>query len=559
MKLKKLVACGLAALLSTAMLAGCTIPNVNLGELGQGGNELDPFGNVNSHSNGGSEDPNTGALAGNPEDQVSTEVSDDDFIFYSTYNYSTCEWSDDYEFILAKAGDVIVTVDENEVPNLYRTLEAKNQTVESQVNADLEELAESAKEQYNELVEYGEVDFFGTHESTSTAFVRRADKKILCVGKFYVSYMGGAHPWYSYSSDTYNTQTGEEMSALDFVEDTDKFLTVLSKRLGEEYPDLSFVGAAGVENADEVNAYFKENYVDGEYEFAFYADYDGLTIIFNPYEIASFAEGVQMIKLKYTDYPDVLKKEFFANPPKDYVIELDATWGYVGDVNNDGVDDHLGFTYDYTEYDEIESIGVCLNDNYVTSGYSYVFSAEPILVHVNDKTYIYFKCGEANDYTVTHVFDVSCEDGLPRYVDCFGGYYDCIKNPHCFDLEDRLYILSTWGGVRKYEIGPDGMPSPIEMDYRSFSDSFGLTLKQDLPNCELVDKDTYEVQGEITLKQDDMIYFYRSDGQNYVVFRTSDGKYVRLYVSQYDGEDQWGYAVNGIFEQDLFDGQLYAG
>ncbi|MBQ6206499.1 MAG: DUF3298 domain-containing protein, partial [Oscillospiraceae bacterium] len=123
--------------------------------------------------------------------------------------------------------------------------------------------------------------------------IRRADAQVVSVVNAWSEYAGGVHESYGYAVSNFDAATGAEITLESLLTAEGKL--TLNSRLGEEldalYPDLA-------------PGYMIADYLTDDY--AFSVEPDGVTFWFNPYEIASFADGLLTVKLYFDRDADIL-------------------------------------------------------------------------------------------------------------------------------------------------------------------------------------------------------------------------------------------------------------
>jgi len=131
------------------------------------------------------------------------------------------------------------------------------------------------------------------------------------------NYGGGAHGYYGFGCMVFSAETGEHVTLGDlFVVDEETYIRRVCAEVrkalqGDEQLMWNFyfsVDDASDEDAQNELAY--ENYKDDIGAFAL--DAEGITIMFNPYDIGSFADGAIWVKIPYECLADILEHDFSA-------------------------------------------------------------------------------------------------------------------------------------------------------------------------------------------------------------------------------------------------------
>ena len=167
-------------------------------------------------------------------------------------------------------------------------------------------------------------------------------------------------------------------------------------------------------------------------------------------------------------------------------------------------------------------------------------------------------------------YDASCQSG-PVFTD-----------PSEFTLAcSHLDMLGTTSGYRNYHVGVDGYPVAAE-PYYTMDTSFAIRAKKDL-KLDLVDAGGKKT-GTKTVPAGTYLFDMRTDGETFVDLQTidasaldisdeSDWKYFQIperstgyidltkpiYRVEIDHDAGWPYHANGVEEDSLFEGIMYAG
>lgn len=131
--------------------------------------------------------------------------------------------------------------------------------------------------------------------------VIRNSTAILSFEVYEYSYMGGAHGNYVSIYHNYNLKTGEKLTLSDIIEPSkiDK-LTSIGNSIFRKTKGLS-----ETKNLEEVGYWF----IDGKFSLNenFIITENSLKFMYNPYEIAPYAEGQTEIEIPYSTIKDILK------------------------------------------------------------------------------------------------------------------------------------------------------------------------------------------------------------------------------------------------------------
>lgn len=141
-----------------------------------------------------------------------------------------------------------------------------------------------------------------TYESRLKVNVKYCSDNYVSFYNLSFNYSGGAHGLIGMTSYNFSTTTGEELALEDvFTEDFKDF--------AENY----IISELDKRNKEEK---FLENYKDCvkeklENNYDWYLTRNSFVLAFNPYEIASFAQGFIEVKIPYSKLNDYMKKALF--------------------------------------------------------------------------------------------------------------------------------------------------------------------------------------------------------------------------------------------------------
>ena len=441
-------------------------------------------------------------------------------------------------------------------PKLAERLDEINEKNQGIFHDFVEQNVSLAQEHYADTPEY-----FYEYSSNSSYLVQRADNLILSIREDGNEYIGGAHGMYGVWGINYEPSTGKELTLADVCTKVDELPAILSEKVIENY-------------ADEYETFESLQDILEEYEpkdYNWTMGYQGITFYFNPYEIASYAMGGITVTLWFDENPELFDEKFFEKPSTGYVMDLPLDNEV--EILNKGRKDKLRIsTYYETEEDEeygVQRLSITLNDiSYYEEEY-YGYDFYPCLVCVNEsgeeKYFLYVQGIAENDYSCISVYDLNGEEikmleRLSGVGFCgvwdedageYGTYYNCVfGNPQEFELGTRIEILGTWTGKRFYSIDAEtGIPQSM-IEYFTISNGDIPTISRIPLEVTMLPDETKE-----ELPAGTEFYFIRTDGENYVDARLTDGRECRIMV-EFEDYDQ---TINGVDQWECFDNLLYAG
>lgn len=474
-------------------------------------------------------------------------------------------WSDEYEVTLASMTAPVVRLDEESAaryPELSEAMANNINARRTKLFSNYEDLIPLAKELYPGLAEY-----FSEFEAREEALVRRADSKVVSILYKGHAYEGGAHGFTYYYGENYDTKTGELLKLEDVVLNPDELPTAVKEQLDLHWDPLYFY-----EDLD-LNQHFKEN-MDS---IAWLMDYHGITFYFNPYEIAPYASGIQVVTVAFEDYPELFAESYIKGS-ESYGIQIDMDTPFYYDVDSDGELDELlvfGVLQDDQVYVEhnIYIDGKCFEQSYyeneelLPEGIRNIYAFEiltPHIVHLADgRNYLFIESQTESDYRINTVYELT--DGTVKLVEDINSSQhtewneaeDCVlkqalTNPYNFMLDTRTWVIGTSDGYQNFYISDDGYSYSYE-PYYTFDSHSSFTALKDFEG-QLVDE--YGVVGDtMVVKAGEELTYYRTDACLFADFILEDGRVVRAELEW----DCGSCMIEGTYVSDLFDGIVFAG
>ena len=495
------------------------------------------------------------------------ETKESEYLSLYVGNYSDSCWTEDYETELINMTYPIIALsgeDKDTYPELAEALQELSGNIKKEMRNAYENDMDVAADDYKMCVEEG-YPFYGPYTSEAEFHVVRADDKAVGIVEEGYSYCGGAHGIYYSGGWNFDTKTGKKLDIKDVVTDTGKLADIVEEKVFAEYDDLS-ADRLFLPEGDTLSDYVTDMIADEELSLCWVITNVGIEIYFNPYEIASYADGLITARVGFQEYPEIFS-DYYAKAPEAFVMPYLSYSMANRDLDNDGSADYVSVWAEQDEYDTYTTLHVVVNGVELTCDlWAYGFT--PYFVHTGEgKTYLYVLCSSDNDYEFIKVFSLNGKG--PSYVDEIGncGFRwqlineeeyeyaeEAFLNPDSFYMTSHLEVLSTYGGYRRYHVGADGMPVTEDEWYviPDYGDRV-LTAKQDVV-CKLVDEDGSVISGEAKIPSGTKLTFYRTDGKEWVDLTDGD-KIYRVF----EVRDEWPYKINGVDEEELFDGIMYAG
>ena len=402
---------------------------------------------------------------------------------------------------------------------------------------------EDAVRENEEAKASGEEDPYTAYYSYYvSAEVKRADEKLfsICVSEY--SFTGGAHGTsYNYGVN-FDTETGEILSEKnigDVRSSLEDFVIKTIEGSGDDAKEMLFPEYR--ENVDSI--------LSGDMDdIAYWFDDARMIVAFQQYDIAPYASGILEFGVPYSDLQGFNEKYL---PDGDFCHVKLHDNGLVDflDVDSDGEEDKVWIGSEDMDENGYATFVMHKDEESAKLNFEYYYSAEPVYVHSGDGDYFFITATSDNDWTDSEFYDAR----TMKLIDEFEGNVSSFAKD-TITVSTREQVIGTWGGKKDYSYGPEGL-SP-KQDYFRINDNAkgddrtAYTLLKDLSyHKEQGGEDTE------TLKKGDKIYptlIYDKE----MGFETESGETGFFY---YEYSEEGGYTINGVNENDMFDGIVYAG
>ena len=455
---------------------------------------------------------------------------------------------------------------EDKYPGIKKALDDYNSKHNYGVSNVDEAVLDMAKERADSYFDEGQQDFVGFYDRTK-AYITRVDDQVISIMDDSEDYDGGAHGMYGYGGYVYDSQTGEEIKLSDVVSSADALKDAAIDVFTRDYFEVGMMESGSTDNLE---ASFDDldslNWTLGP---------TSLNLYYNPYAIGSYASGVQILRIRFADYPSLFNKGYGASDGN-WAMKLE---NYLNneiyeDITGDDVAEFIRVDLN-SEYDE--DFGESYNTNIFIQTYkedksldleNASYNTEVYLVKNNDSYYI-FVVGEDAETQVypTYIYEITggdIQDCRTEYgrISMFGDqsghgddYYYNIRgllyNPNFFYKFCETYLVSTIYGFRPYTLDGDGNEVPLSDNY-VYMYHHELTSKIELNVSEI--NEYGEVVKGITVPAGTTYYVLRSDDRTYADCQLDDGRLVRVIVLG----TEFPPLVNGSSIYDAFDNVLYS-
>lgn len=438
----------------------------------------------------------------------------------------------------------------------YDTLQVMGMESESAIMQTLQSWADEYEKNYlSEAAAYADESRDDTYVQENNMYyylsagikTERIDSQVVSLRLDNGAYRGGVHGDYWTNGVTFDTRTGKQLTLSDLGDIQSELKDYLWKQL-ESDSDGYF------ENSEQSLAELIQ-----EGDICWFLTGQGVQIVINPYEIASYAAGQFRVLVPY---------ETLTGMKTDYIPDSNMRgidWGalmqdsvYEQDMDGDGNMDTLSIKVDGGDENSMDAVTVCYNTAELTLPEAFGMTSAYICKG-DDKYYLLLTTYGYSEYRTSRLYEFP--DGEPVEVFRLDGGEVLGCSQDGVWMQEEIQCLGTYWGYRYY-ILQDGTLKPEsdtcvltntkESEYR-----YGITPNQDIPVRMQQEKDGK--LEDAVLRAGIMIYPITireqpESGVSTIGFELVDGTYGELDVRVDPDGRQY---VNGIEQMELFDDLPY--
>jgi len=376
--------------------------------------------------------------------------------------------------------------------------------------------------------------------------VARSDESMFSVVISEYSFTGGAHGGTYLYGVNFDTKTGQviENSTFDASADSIKeYIIKCIKASDKKVDDILFP-----EWEETVDTMFSKGMKDG----AFWFNGNGMTYVFQQYDIAPYAAGIQTFDIPYVDMKDFPDEYKVAGTFYAADISSEGFASFL-DIDGDGKEEKLFLESETDENTYYSNFTLHIGDKKLEVESDYYYYCEPRFVHSSEGDYFFFTVTSDNDFN--RILMYSAEGDFEK-IDELDGSFKTIEDGKAV-VASRHDAFGTWSVNKDYTYDKKGLHTNekidrIDNDPRTKDGATGITLLKDLEYSEKAG-DYKDVK---TLKKGSVIYPV-SDSGTELGFVTEDKKEGFFEYTHEPGEG--GRKVDGVPEDEMFEGMPYAG
>ena len=466
-------------------------------------------------------------------------------------------------------------------PELASSIDSYIKTMTDNASSQADMFTSDNKEARASIAADDTAPFIYTATLSQDFFIERADTEVVSILSCLDSYAGGAHGFAMYTSETFDSRTGKELTLPEVVPDKAAFKDALLSSLENNYDkDVFFCNDPGMGTglSDELDKYLKTEYEpenlnpdenDVVSRFYWALDYKGVNVYFNAYDIAPYAAGTITA---FIPYRSGLVDAAYAPLDDSAIISEQPLYM---DIRTTEGDDNKMYNYGcfFTTYEDdfnmYKSFEVFSDTDKETVEDDF-FSFTEYLTKVGSKQYFIVVASSYSDLDYFYIFDldngnITQKDMLPcdhlgsLYEESTNTYYaSCLTDSSNMSLSKRFDLLSTYSANKTYRLGEDGTLTS-DNKYFDVHSHFTLKTKAEITG-ELISKDNEsatEGSGkDIAFPSGTKFTIIRTDGTDKVDMLSIDGTLARFTLETPDGENGFYNHLNGRSIEELFE-ELY--
>ena len=339
----------------------------------------------------------------------------------------------EHELLLSKWAGLAVNEDiRRDYPQLAKSLEKINQREWRRIQQVQEKLKEEAI-----AFRQNDVKYYHPLSYEFDVEMRRADT--VAVSFLQQEYTGssGVHGMYAWEGVNLDPLTGETITLSAVVKDKDALVKAVCQQLRQDYPQSNF---------DGLESRLQEDALADKLNWTL--DPRGLTFYFNPYEIASYAEGLLMATILFREQPELFNIAYQQTAAA-YAQPFSAYYPLTTSLNDNGRRDVI----EVVHMDGAVRVRLNGQDTAIPAALT---DLQPVLIHMEDgRNYLYID-GKGKD-SVRQTLVVQLGAKSARYISTLPysfrhtiavapavqEYWNFLTNPNGFYIDRKGAFTST--------------------------------------------------------------------------------------------------------------------
>lgn len=404
------------------------------------------------------------------------------------------------------------------------------------------DLIEEAKDYYKSSLELGEDGYFIPYESSETVAIARCDENILSLVSDVYDYFGGAHGMYGSGGYTYEVSSGKILQLVDLLTDEQAFYEEATPYVCDELY-RQFGNGLYEEYKDTV----KKDWTYEDLLINYYLNGTGIVVIYNPYEVGPYAMGKATVTLPYAVFGKYIKEEYqFGSRAGLAEISANVNIGSIVGAQQEVMfsekvtDAEYGYSnFKITSGEKVETLcEECSN-----------YMKKCILIKREDgRSFLFISIDAMSDDYISFAYEIT--NGEITLCEKINDVEFMLEGSSFTNISAKKHVdaLGSYIAQTSYSLHEDGTLTESQDIMPILHKNFLMTVTKELP----VSMDGVET----TLSTGTQLYITGTDGNSIVSFETTDGRTGTISIEK---QDNWGYNINGISENDYFEMVPYAG
>lgn len=343
------------------------------------------------------------------------------------------DWRGEHELLLSKWAGLAVNAEiRRDYPKLAQAIEKINQREWRRIQQVQENLKKEAM-----AFRLNDVQYYHPLSYEFDVQLRRADT--LAVSFLQKEYTGssGVHGMYAWQGVNLSPLTGTPIPLSSVVKDKEALVNAICRQLRQDYPRSGF---------DDLEARLLEKASADKLNWTL--DPRGITFYFNPYEIASYAEGLLMATILFREQPEIFHIAYQQTAAA-YAQPFSAYYPLTTSLQDNGQRDVV----EVLEYDGTVHVRLNGQDTAIPAALT---DLQPVLLHMEDgRNYLYIDGNGKNSVRETLVVQLGTKSA--RYINTLPysfrhtiavapavqEYWNFLTNPNGFYIDRKGAFTST--------------------------------------------------------------------------------------------------------------------
>lgn len=339
----------------------------------------------------------------------------------------------EHELLLSKWAGLAVNEEiRRDYPQLAKAIEKINQREWRRIQQVQEKLKEEAI-----AFRQNDVKYYHPLSYEFDVEMRRADT--VAVSFLQQEYTGssGVHGMYAWEGVNLDPLTGEPIPLSAVVKDKDALVKAVCQQLRQDYPQSNF---------DGLESRLQEDALADKLNWTL--DPRGITFYFNPYEIASYAEGLLMATILFREQPELFNIAYQQTAAA-YAQPFSAYYPLTTSLNDNGRRDVI----EVVQMDGAVRVRLNGQDTAIPAALT---DLQPVLIHMEDgRNYLYIDGNGKDSVRQTLVVQLGAKSA--RYISTLPysfrhtiavapavqEYWNFLTNPNGFYIDRKGAFTST--------------------------------------------------------------------------------------------------------------------